>query len=387
MYRMSLALLAVSLGYHTSLLTVNADDPTEPLKGAIDPVRLGNERSLFLKAAGVDSELNENEFKMDAAKDNKGFVRSFEKWEVAVAFDKNSNRQLDWFEARAYRTALRKAVFAKYDADNDSRLAGSERAKANRDLASGKVPKLNRANQAAGLPDGSDPEERRKKQVESQANDAVEKLREYTNRFDKDGDGKLNRDEIAAALKDENDFGARYVLKAWPSALKFYDEDQDERLSEAEYELMKRTTAESMKIGQRWERKLMDVDGDGVVTDEERNQRMLVVGASILPQAVKWADKNGDGEVTPKEWRALGEHGLNSFVSKVGEWTEKADLDGSGRLNANERRRWLMDFDDMIQTRYDGSDKDGDGKLSNGEMVTMIEGFAREFGVAPKDDN
>ena len=78
------------------------------LKDAVDPYVPGEQRQLFLKAAGVDTELDEKEFNADAEKE-KSFVRSFDKWSQLVRFDVNGNKKLDWFECDQYRRAVRKA--------------------------------------------------------------------------------------------------------------------------------------------------------------------------------------------------------------------------------------------------------------------------------------
>ena len=105
-------------------------------KDCIDPYASTTERGKFFKAAGVDSELTADEFKADQARKD-GFVRKFDTWPGMLAFDKNGNKTMDWFEMNAYRLAFRKQVLAAYDKNKDERLAGAEREAAIKALEGG----------------------------------------------------------------------------------------------------------------------------------------------------------------------------------------------------------------------------------------------------------
>ena len=79
---------------------------TDIVKDAIEPYIPGRERARFLRAAGADTELSASEFEaVGAAADS--FVRKFDKWAALAQFDRNTNTSIDWFEADAYRRALR----------------------------------------------------------------------------------------------------------------------------------------------------------------------------------------------------------------------------------------------------------------------------------------
>ncbi|MBL7220653.1 MAG: hypothetical protein ISS69_11110 [Phycisphaerae bacterium] len=113
--------------------------PPDLCKDTIDPYRPSIQKSRFFQAAGADNELTEAEFNANKAKPN-SFVRRFDSWRALSAFDKDSNKSIDWLEADAYRYAIRKRVLAAYDTNADGKLSGGERTKANTDLARGRVP-------------------------------------------------------------------------------------------------------------------------------------------------------------------------------------------------------------------------------------------------------
>ena len=86
----------------------SSEATTDVLKDAVDPFVPGKERARFLKAAGVDTELDAKEFAANA-KVADGFARAFDKWSNLILFDRNSDKKIDWFEANAYRRAVRAA--------------------------------------------------------------------------------------------------------------------------------------------------------------------------------------------------------------------------------------------------------------------------------------
>ncbi|HUS91106.1 MAG TPA: hypothetical protein VM695_04610 [Phycisphaerae bacterium] len=127
-----------------------AAKPVEDLaKGPVDPYESVQERSRFFKVAGVDNELDKKEFEAARGKPD-SFVRSFDRWEGLLPYDKNSNATIDWFEAEAYRKAVRERVLKAFDANKDGKLAEDEREKVNRLLASGRLPEEPRADRGGG---------------------------------------------------------------------------------------------------------------------------------------------------------------------------------------------------------------------------------------------
>lgn len=108
----------------------NPETSVDLLTGAIDPFAEGTERAKFWNAAGVDSELDESEFKADQAT-GEGFVRSFDSWPLMLKLDQNRNKAIDWFEARDYRRAILVVFLAKHDKNKDGRLTAREREEVN----------------------------------------------------------------------------------------------------------------------------------------------------------------------------------------------------------------------------------------------------------------
>ena len=96
----------------------------------------GRERSLFFATAGLDGEISKAEFTSAAGKAN-SFVRPYDRWAAAMAFDSDRNGRLGWVEAERYRLSMRKRVLALYDKDGDGRLKGPERKAASANLAAG----------------------------------------------------------------------------------------------------------------------------------------------------------------------------------------------------------------------------------------------------------
>ena len=84
--------------------------------GAVDPYSQTTQRTLFFQAAGPDNEMSEKEFSTGwskakpagkgSAKPAGGFARRFDRWKSMLAFDKNGNRTIDWFEAASTRTRM-----------------------------------------------------------------------------------------------------------------------------------------------------------------------------------------------------------------------------------------------------------------------------------------
>jgi len=120
-----------------SVLADDASPKADALTNTVDPVDVADQKLKFLRAAGKTGELDKNGFETDR-KTGGGLVLPFEKWETAVAFDKNKNGTLDWFEFEAYRQAMRKAVLAACDKNKDNQLTGDERTAALKLLADGK---------------------------------------------------------------------------------------------------------------------------------------------------------------------------------------------------------------------------------------------------------
>jgi len=335
-------------------------------KDCVDPYAPTAERARFFKVAGKDNEIDTREFDVARAAGG-GFVRKFDTWAGMLAFDKNSNKTLDWFEADAYRGDIRRRVLAAFDSDKDKKLAGKEREAANRALATGKVPGVaRRSGGRGGYVWGG------------QMTEAM-RLR----MFDKNRDGKLDADEKAAADKWQADSDKRrkeYALRAerWrklnDELRKKYDADGDGKLDAEERKGYYEEYRERAKIVQ-W-----DKDGDGKLSDAERKE-METKQAEWKKRAEenrrKWTlqrwDKDKDGKLSEEElaakkaqedeWKKRAEQSRKEQA----ELRKKHDADGDGKLNADERKAYYEAIRAKRQLRQ--WDKDKDGKLSEEELA------------------
>ncbi|MCL2701258.1 MAG: hypothetical protein FWE88_06145 [Phycisphaerae bacterium] len=135
-FRYFLACFAVAAVF--PVLADEAAPKADGLTGVVDPFDVADQRAKFFKVSGKTGELDAKAFEADR-KAGGGLVMPFETWETAIAFDKNKNGTLDWFEFEAYRQAMRKAVLAACDKDKDNKLTGDERAAALKLLTENKL--------------------------------------------------------------------------------------------------------------------------------------------------------------------------------------------------------------------------------------------------------
>jgi len=332
-------------------------------KGCVDPYNPAAERVKFFKAAGVDNELDATEFEADKARKGTGFVRAFDTWRAMLAFDKNTNKTIDWFEADSYRRDLRTRVLTMFDTNKDRRLTGAERDKANALLAAGRVP-------AGGGAAGG-----RYGQVWQMTEQT--KLR----MFDKDKDGTLSVDEKAAADKYQADAdkrraewaerSARY-RKVYEEMVKKHDANGNGRIDADEREAYYAEYRERVKIIQ-W-----DKDNDGKLSDAER-QAMETQQAEWKKRSdearkrytlQRWdADKDGKmsaeetaaKEAQEAEWKKQAEDRRREYE----ELRKAHDADGDGQLNAEERKAYYAATRAKWELRQ--WDKNKDGKLDEAE--------------------
>ena len=359
--------------------------PAKPLpdlcKDAVDPYNAGSERGRFFAAAGKDSELTAAEAEANR-KAPKPFVRRFDRWSSMIAFDKNGNKTLDWFEADAYRKGFRQRVLLVFDADKNSRLADKEREQANRALAAGKLPRAKAgeadrppiwipapsppagANQEPGpgqehvikLPGGGSITVRaeRPDQAGTGGSDArreryrqmgEEREKHLLERHDTDGDGKLS-DEERKAIQDQ--WTKR--MEEWRQRrnLQRYDKNKDGKLDEEETAEQEKGQAEREKRAAEWRARA-----------EEQRQEWLA----------EW-DTDGDGELSDAERDAMRE----TYRKRSEERRKAMDADGDGDVSGDEAR----DYYNKIREKYDA---DGDGELSSEERSKMYEeeGYGGRF--------
>lgn len=326
--------------------------PPEVMKDAVDPFDPPRERGRFFTATGPDSELSADEFTAARGKKD-SFVRVFDTFKAMARFDRNSNKTIDWFEAKAYREDIRKRVLAAFDANKDGKLKDAERDKANRLLASGKVPAAMSAPGASGFPGGSEDWDKRRAEMIA--------------RHDADKDGKLTGKERQAAWDD--------IRKQW--ATKAFDADNSGKLDEQEAAAMKKAQAEGKAIYDRWRSdwvKKYDADGDGELSEEESKVAREKVAAEFQKLRDNWTSKwdvDQDGKLSDDERKAMRE----SVRNRAQQLRKEIDADGDGRVTGQETQAFFS----KLRKAYD---IDGDGTLSSEETKAMIQDQMRRFAPA-----
>ena len=428
--------------------------------GLIDPYDPTAQRNLFLKSAGVDNELTADEFSAARAKDDTVAAR-FDKWELMLQFDKNDNKMLDWFEMDAYRREVRKLILEAFDANHDGHLTGAEREAANRSLAAGKVPGLERRRDEGGGSgkgiadrreeikkydkdgDGKLSDTERRAMAEAYRIQREEELKagkggagpggqgregenkgenarsgrggEFIQKYDKDGDGKLNDDERRAMFEDiqkkrreetfrrfdKNGDGkitgderaaldeqAKTNMEAagvrW--GLRDFDTDGDGALNEEEQAAADKFGRKFADMGQQLRDRMMDLNGDGQVTEEEKaeaNKQFRDAGLKMLARTGQYMDADGDGQVSPEERRDFDLRVRTGMIRYLDEFGMRFDADKNGRLSPAEREKLIEGVKANFGERIAKADADGDGRLSGDEFIKLMEGFGKDIGIVP----
>lgn len=254
--------------------------------------------------------------------------------------------------------------------------------------------------------------------------------------FDKDGDGKLNEEERATALRLTEQFLGRLRERGnagprpeFGNALKQFDKDGDGKLNDDE-----RAAAMTAREGfgkkgppagadldnpPEFVLKRFDKDGDGKLNDEEKaaviknREEMRKAGIppgrpnlNNPPEAVlKRFDKDGDGKWNESERAAAMEAmakmgGRPGFPSRE-EMIKRFDKDGDGKLNATEEAAGRAEMEKRfggrsgaagglapgegkpLESKLDKAeliekfDKNGDGKLNDDERAEALKGFQK----------
>ena len=398
--------------------------PPDRLRGAVDPYEPAAERARFFQAAGVDNELARKEFAAAHGRDG-SFVRSFDRLPAMLAFDKNHNGTLDWFEANAYRQDLRKRVLKAFDANRDGRLTGTERDRANAALAAGRLVAAKPGPSTGGDRQWLRQRAARQKQMLLAKHDAngngrldeterqamvaairaeaeAQQTQQRLRRWDTDGDGKLSETETAAmeaalgeARRHAEEWRHRQELERW-------DKNSDGELSEEETAAMEAAHEQSRRRGEewrrQWEREQYDLDGDGQLNEEER---MLAEAARARREAYArgeagspdGADRRAQFQETIARWRLQnfdvdnnGEldeaenaavKGFERRLRDVGQSFRKqmGDLNHDGDISQKEREIVRQEWRDarwkIFARSFRYMDGDGDGQIS----VTERQGF------------
>ena len=353
-----------------SVSNLHAQDVAEPedvAKGAIDPYNPGGERVRFLSAAGVDNELDEQEFNANKAA-TEPFVRKFDSWATLRAFDKNGNRTIDWFEADGYRRAIRTAVLGGFDANKDGRLDEAERLAANKDLSAGRLPRLELPSREGGSRvvggdnggarweriewdldgDGKFSDEERAEYNRKTQERYKQWQEEYTRKWDSNGDGKVDQEEAKVAREES--------MREWreknPEAAARYDEQMEQ---------WKKQQEEYVK---KW-----DANGDGQLDGDEHR-------AALESRMKEWREQN-------PEAAARHDERMEEARKQREEWTRKWDTDGDGELNNEERSAAYKAQREESQKRWkeymDKWDADGNGQLDADERKAAQEAAMEEW--------
>lgn len=119
--------------------------------------------------------------------------------------------------------------------------------------------------------------------------------------------------------------------------------------------------ATSVQAGEGKQRPKYDLDGDGVVTTEELNQRHQ--------EKFKSMDLNGDGAVTLEEMEThkakMREKYAEKHAEKRKQYFDKMDSDGDGKISAEEHAAKTAKMSAEL-------DQDGDGEISRKEFRQMM---------------
>ncbi|MFH1227655.1 MAG: EF-hand domain-containing protein [Planctomycetota bacterium] len=172
---------------------------------------------------------------------------------------------------------------------------------------------------------------------------------EIIKKYDKDGDGKLSESEFEQMRKDEEDTRQAEMLKK-------YDKNRDGKLSESEREQMrtdnqnknngpisdtKRTGLQKGDEAHRAEMlKKYDKDGDGKLSESEREQMRTDEAAARWAEILKKYDKDGDSKLSESEFEQMRK---DEEATCQAEMLKKYDKDGDGKLSESEREQAMKD--------------------------------------------
>ncbi len=406
--------LATSVAWADAPRAEAESPPAVPdlLNRRLDPFDHMSQRSGFLTVAGMDMELSAAEFQADQ-EGRKQFVQVFDRWQEMLRHDRNGNRMLDFFEAEAYRRAMRRSLLRRFDKNGDGHLRGEERPPANAFLASGRFPGETAGKEQPGGPQAA-PGGAAAESGEGQFREMMFK------QYDKDGDGELSEAEWEAARADQQRLHREQLLRQWDTdgdgelseaerqamresrraagkpwerrgkafMLKHFDLDDDGELSDEEKDKMRQFGQRFRQVAQGWERRVMDMDRDGQVTETERRMGRLKyapVMFSMMQSAEQWMDTDGDGQVSPDERTTFMRNAANRAFDYFADLTEDFDVNGNGRLDESEHDAFFRGIDEDVTQRIVEADADENGDISPLEMRSLYMGIAEDMGIKPSE--
>jgi Ca2+-binding EF-hand superfamily protein len=356
-------------------------------KGPVDPYDAAAERAKFFKAAGKDSELDKKEYDADRAKKT-GFIRSFDRWEIMVRFDKDNNTSLDWFEADAYRKKVRELILKSFDADKNARLKGDERTKANAALSSGRIPGMEVSRQGpsgrsgrgpsgrpSGPPSDGPPRSGRPSDGPASGGPPSGGARPEVRRGPTPGPQPVRPEPRAGDDRRERPGGDdRRGRGPDPEAMKKYDKNQDGELSSEERTEMFRD------MRNQWMVRRYDKSGDGKLDEQEtavmeketaeRERRMQGFREDMEKRRRAWQDrfdedKNGKlSEAETAVMRKAEEEARAERQKRFEDIRKSADADGNGETSRDEWRKYWEE----TRKKFDA---DGDGNLNEQERNAL----------------
>lgn len=374
-----------------------ASAPTEDLiTGAIDPYDAAAEKTKFFRAAGASGELDELKFKADAARKD-GFVRKFDNWDAMLALDNDGSKTLDWFEADAYRRAIRKRVLDGFDTKRTGKLTGVERQAANAALASGRFTALAKAPASPGGAATSAPVNASKLLASLAADDhsklspedlqaAMKALRDaeeksLLQKYGKEGETKLTKEEWAQVMKDRQ--------KPWRELTNdmkviLFDTEENGVLDEEHEKQAKEFQAKVQGVFKEMGKKVLG-DQTNMSELEKKKQalEMGLVGLRIIAKINGQLDPAQTGFISEETRRKFNEDAAGAVSSYMKKFIAPY-TDSDGKYGPAERQKIIEAMGKDVDARLKKVHS-GPGRPSADETFKLAEDFMKDLGIIGAD--